>query len=81
MKRKLESLERAVSVAERREGGREPVRVLEFFSGIGGWRSALARVLPQESFQVVAAFEINDIANSVYNSFYNESPVNVCSDI
>ena len=38
--------------------------VLEFYSGIGGWKYALSQ--SGASFRVVGAFDINTIANDVY---------------
>lgn len=51
------------------------LRVIEFFSGIGGWRSALSQVT--EEYDIVIAFDINPIANFVYSSTYHCQPSNV----
>ncbi|KAI9142332.1 S-adenosyl-L-methionine-dependent methyltransferase [Paraphysoderma sedebokerense] len=42
----------------------EKLRVLEFYSGIGGMHCALST--SKIDFEVVQAFEVNDIANNVY---------------
>merc|ERR1712126_111373 len=42
----------------------KPLRILEFYSGIGGMHYALSRT--SVSFQVVGAFDINTSANFVY---------------
>jgi tRNA (cytosine38-C5)-methyltransferase len=42
-------------------------KIVEFFSGIGGWSCALSRLPPVlGEFKVVAAFDINTLANDVY---------------
>ena len=51
------------------------LRVIEFFSGIGGWRSALSQVT--EEYDIVIALDINPIANLVYSSRYHCQPSNV----
>ncbi|CDS35898.1 DNA methyltransferase 2 putative [Echinococcus multilocularis] len=48
------------------------MRVLELYSGIGGMRAALE--LSGLAFEIARALDVNDLANSVYNSAYN------CSD-
>ncbi|KAJ3131017.1 C-5 cytosine-specific DNA methylase [Irineochytrium annulatum] len=51
--------------------------VAEFFSGIGGYRSALLKLAASGSFPVVEkyhAFDVNDNANAVYHHAYGDSP-------
>ncbi|KAJ1396513.1 S-adenosyl-L-methionine-dependent methyltransferase [Sesbania bispinosa] len=48
------------------------MRVLEFYSGIGGMRYSLMKA--QVNAQVVEAFEINDIANDVYQHNFGHRP-------
>jgi len=50
----------------------DPVRVLEFYSGIGGLRYSLKEAGVQAV--VVEAFEINDIANDVYQHNFGHRP-------
>lgn len=58
------------------------LRVLEFYSGIGGMHAALKLASPDS--EVVCAFEISDVANRVYQHNYGLKPhqVNrmVCMD-
>ncbi|KAH7430410.1 hypothetical protein KP509_09G097100 [Ceratopteris richardii] len=49
-----------------------PLRVLEFYSGIGGMRYALEQA--EVGATVVEAFEINDMANDVYEHNFNHRP-------
>lgn len=49
-----------------------PLRVLEFYSGIGGMRYALEQV--EVLATVVEAFEINDMANDVYEYNFGHRP-------
>ncbi|KAK9811898.1 hypothetical protein WJX72_012065 [[Myrmecia] bisecta] len=49
-----------------------PLRALEFYSGIGGMHYALRSVLPDA--QVMAAFDINDVANAVYAHNFGLQP-------
>jgi site-specific DNA-cytosine methylase len=45
------------------------LKVLEFYSGIGGMHAALERAAMAgdiPAFEVLAAFDINDVANRVY---------------
>ena len=53
----------------------EPLRVVEFFSGIGGWRCALN--YSEVPFTVVEAFDINPAANVVYAANFGTSPSTV----
>jgi len=48
--------------------GAERLRSLEFYSGIGGMHMALRQALhdnKEEHFEVVAAFDLNNVANDV----------------
>jgi len=47
-----------------------PERILEFFSGIGGWRYALGSLA-----QVVAAYDISPAANATYALNHGEYPL------
>ena len=49
-----------------------PLRVVEFFSGIGGWHSALNRMDGARPVDVVAAYEVNTVANTVYEYVYSK---------
>ena len=51
------------------------LRVVEFFSGIGGWSAALENVTRNcdIQFEVVAAIDINPIANAVYNHNFDRT--------
>eukprot|EP00056_Hartaetosiga_gracilis_P001934 m.48569 g.48569 ORF g.48569 m.48569 type:complete len:446 (-) comp10843_c0_seq2:124-1461(-) len=49
------------------------LKVLEFYSGIGGFHYALSKVRPNA--QVVRAFDINDIANKVYRHNFPSTKV------
>jgi site-specific DNA-cytosine methylase len=49
-----------------------PLRVLEFYSGIGGMRYALK--MAGVHADVVEAFEINEIANDVYEHNFGHRP-------
>jgi site-specific DNA-cytosine methylase len=48
------------------------LRVVEFFSGIGGWRCALNKI--SHDYEVLLALDINPIANLVYSSNYHCQP-------
>lgn len=61
MKRKFEAL------AEKEE-----LTAIEFFSGIGGWSSALRNI--GFSCRVVQAYDINTAANEVYEANYHHKP-------
>ncbi|XP_047327850.1 tRNA (cytosine(38)-C(5))-methyltransferase 2 [Impatiens glandulifera] len=50
----------------------EPWRVLEFYSGIGGMRYSLMKA--GVNAKIVEAFEINDIANDVYQHNFGHRP-------
>mmetsp|Transcript_26872 Transcript_26872/g.45083 ORF Transcript_26872/g.45083 Transcript_26872/m.45083 type:complete len:200 (-) Transcript_26872:53-652(-) len=50
-----------------------PVRALEFYSGIGGMRYALKRACLEST--VLAAFDLNNVANDVYEHNFGERPV------
>ncbi|CAK8530313.1 unnamed protein product [Lathyrus sativus] len=52
--------------------GKEIQRVLEFYSGIGGMRYSLMKA--QVNAQVIEAFEINNIANDVYQHNFSHRP-------
>lgn len=54
------------------DGLSRPLRVLEFYSGIGGMRYALEKV--EVLATVVEAFEINDTANDVYEYNFGHRP-------
>ena len=49
------------------------VRALEFYSGVGGLRYALEAMEDREG-EVVAAFDINDMANDVYQHNFGDRP-------
>jgi tRNA (cytosine38-C5)-methyltransferase len=48
--------------------------VLELFSGIGGFRYGLQRVLPTSCSVRVTAVDINTTANQVYYSNFGDKP-------
>lgn len=50
----------------------EPIKVLEFYSGIGGMRYSLMKA--GVNAEVVEAFEINDVANDVYEHNFGHRP-------
>lgn len=52
--------------------GGEPLKVLEFYSGIGGMRYSMMKA--GVNAKVVEAFEINDIANDVYQHNFGHRP-------
>ncbi|KAI9486419.1 MAG: S-adenosyl-L-methionine-dependent methyltransferase [Benjaminiella poitrasii] len=52
---------------------KEPIRCLEFFSGIGGLHYALK--IANINAEVVAAFDVNLIANKVYKHNFEITPV------
>ncbi|KAL8166468.1 hypothetical protein V2J09_007967, partial [Rumex salicifolius] len=52
--------------------GGQPLRVLEFYSGIGGMRYSLLEA--EVNAIVVEAFEINDLANDVYQHNFGHRP-------
>eukprot|EP00850_Spirogloea_muscicola_P019800 SM000199S05427 [mRNA] locus=s199:82123:91078:- [translate_table: standard] len=53
-------------------GGQAPLRVLEFYSGIGGLRYSLES--SGVSAVVVSAFDINEVANDVYEHNFGHRP-------
>jgi site-specific DNA-cytosine methylase len=53
------------------------LRVVEFFSGIGGWRCAIDQI--SRDYEVLLALDINPIANLVYSFNYDHQPSMVCS--
>ncbi|EGD73928.1 hypothetical protein PTSG_05624 [Salpingoeca rosetta] len=55
------------------DGTTQPLRVLEFYSGIGGMHAALKVADP--TARVLRAFDINDTANKVYRHNFPETPV------
>ena len=53
------------------------MKVLEFFSGIGGWRLALERAAldsNSDPIEVIEAFDINTSSNDVYYFNFNQKP-------
>ncbi|XP_074280518.1 tRNA (cytosine(38)-C(5))-methyltransferase 2-like isoform X2 [Silene latifolia] len=50
----------------------EPLKVLEFYSGVGGMRYSL--LISGVNATVVEAFEINDVANHVYQHNFGHRP-------
>lgn len=54
------------------EVSRNPWRVLEFYSGIGGLRYSLLKAAVNAT--VVEAFDINDVANDVYQHNFGHRP-------
>lgn len=57
------------------EVSRSPWRVLEFYSGIGGLRYSLLKAAVDAT--VVEAFDINDVANDVYQHNFGHRPFQV----
>ena len=55
------------------DGIDETLRVVEFFSGIGGWSSAL-KVQDGLKFDVVAAYDVKSVSNEVYKHVYGITP-------
>ena len=49
------------------------LRVVEFFSGIGGWSSAF-ELQEGLKFNVVAAYDVNSVSNDVYKHVYGLMP-------
>lgn len=49
------------------------LKVIEFFSGIGGWHSALNH-LPHFPSEVIAAYDVNPMSNAVYEHVYGLKP-------
>ena len=53
-----------------------PITALEFYSGIGGMRYALhAAVGKQRGHRVLAAFDLNPVANVVYEHNFGDRPI------
>lgn len=52
------------------------MRALEFYSGIGGLHWALLEAVP--GAEVVSAFDINEVANDVYEHNFGCRPHQVC---
>lgn len=48
------------------------MRVLEFYSGIGGWSSALR--MKGIEHEIISAFDINTVSNEVYKHNYGNQP-------
>lgn len=55
----------------------QPLRALEFYSGIGGMHASLRAAVPDA--EVVCAFEINDTANDVYEFNWAKRPKQVAA--
>ena len=53
------------------------LNVAEFFSGIGGWRCAVDRAFSGIPTRVVGAFDINTVANDVYEANFHFKPSSV----
>ncbi|TQD82810.1 hypothetical protein C1H46_031640 [Malus baccata] len=49
---------------EKQEQEEQPLRIFEFYSGIGGMRYSLVRA--EVNAEVVEAFDINDTAKDAY---------------
>ena len=57
---------------------RAALKALEFYSGIGGMHAALQRAAAAGAipdFEVLAAFDINDVANRIYAHNFGERVV------
>ncbi|KAJ3191678.1 C-5 cytosine-specific DNA methylase [Irineochytrium annulatum] len=52
----------------------DQLRAVEFFSGIGGLHYGLEMATPPSSSSVVAAFDINQISNSIYEHNFGLKP-------
>ena len=63
----------SVMRVSRTDASREPLRIVEFFSGIGGWASAFKSLVDLE-YDVVAAYDVNMISNEVYEHVYGSRP-------
>jgi hypothetical protein len=48
-------------------------KVVEFFSGIGGWAKAFESQ-KNSTFNVVAAYDVNSVSNEVYKHVYGKNP-------
>ena len=51
----------------------ESFRIVEFFSGIGGWAKAFESQ-KDSIFNVVAAYDVNSVSNEVYLHVYGKNP-------
>ena len=58
----------------------DTLKVVEFFSGIGGWHRALD-TLEICNFDVIAAFDVNVHANETYALNYGNTPNKVHNDM
>lgn len=62
------------------------MKVLEFFSGIGGWRCALDKhhdhprppAHSPNNFAIAASYDINTVSNQVYQHNFNAQPSPKC---
>jgi tRNA (cytosine38-C5)-methyltransferase len=52
-----------------------PITALEFYSGIGGMRYALDAAAGERGHRVLAAFDLNPVANAVYQHNFGDRPV------
>jgi len=61
---------------------RNPLRVLEFYSGIGGMHSAFLKVLQENLLkgEVIEAFDINSYANQVYELNFSKQVKTITLD-
>lgn len=50
-----------------------PMKIVEFFSGIGGWASSFKKQKDLK-YEVVAAYDVNSISNEVYKHVYGKMP-------
>ena len=48
-------------------------KIVEFFSGIGGWATAFESQ-KNSNFNVVAAYDVNSVSNEVYMHVYGKKP-------
>uniref|UniRef100_A0A5B7BQF9 Putative tRNA (Cytosine-5-)-methyltransferase-like isoform X2 n=1 Tax=Davidia involucrata TaxID=16924 RepID=A0A5B7BQF9_DAVIN len=67
--KKSQSMEEKEGLCRRQD---EPWRVLEFYSGIGGMRYSIMRAGVNAT--IVEAFDINDVANDVYQHNFRHRP-------
>lgn len=49
------------------------MKIVEFFSGIGGWAKAFESQ-KNSNFNVVAAYDVNSVSNEVYMHVYGKKP-------
>lgn len=52
----------------------EPIKYVEFYSGIGGWSHALKKIIGEDRTQVVGAYDHSTICNEVYKYNLNFNP-------